>query len=98
MGDESSDIGESETGATFHDMMPLRIGLDAIGVDPSQCRGHHTEIQMIDSTESIRSVVKKATHGVFRNTHTTRIGQRGEMRGNINGLPSKTGVYGRTLA
>ena len=48
IGNQSSHIGESKTGSTFHDMTPLRVGLDAVGVDPGNRGGHHTEVQVID--------------------------------------------------
>jgi hypothetical protein len=65
IGDESSHIGEGETGSTFHDMTPLRVGLDAIGVDPGDGSGHHTEVQVIDHRMGVTCLAPSAADLLF---------------------------------
>ena len=65
IGNESSHIGEGETGSTFHDMTPLWIGLDTIGIDPGNCRHYHTEVQMIDHRVSVACLALGAADLLF---------------------------------
>lgn len=64
IGNKSSDIVKGETGSTSDNMAPLRIGLDAISIDPRHGHRHLIKVQMISDCIDIARLAFEATLGV----------------------------------
>ena len=46
-------------------MAPLRVGLDTISINPRNCGGHHTEIEMIGHGMGVPCLTTRATNFLF---------------------------------